>query len=148
MTSLAIYSKDQVDALIAGAGGGGFERVARADYGTLTNKDLLIFIYIEQTPYVLYVDKNDYNASFYINHMKIIPDMKSMVAQIPLGAPANFLSAWSASSTYSLGGTPFKLHDDSGVIKWVIDTDSVPLTYSMSVDPTYLSNNGIIVLAR
>lgn len=147
MSAIQFYSKAQVDALIAGAGGG-FERVARADYGTLTNKDLLIFIYIEQTPYVLYVDKNDYNDSFYINHMKIIPDMKVKVAQIPLGAPANFLPAWGTSSTYSLGGTPYKLNYDSGDIKWVIDTDYVPLTYTMDVDPTYLSNNGIIILAR
>lgn len=141
MTSISIYSKEQVDALIAEAGGGGFERVARADYGTLSGKDLMFVFFIDGYWYVELIPSEYTAVPININHYKITPDGKFNMIQFALGSADNFITNVSGSSTYSFSGNPFKLTDDNGTIKTVLDTDLIPYTNTLYIDPVNNAQN-------
>ena len=142
MTKVNLYTKEQVDALIAGAGGGGFERVPKSEWSMLaqaTDKDILYHIVIKKMDFFVLFDKGAISAGGRDTAMIFVmnPDPGQVLAYtVPISEPITSLATWGAVSGNSttLSATPLKITLNNMSYEWTVDTAQIPFNFTVYLD--------------
>lgn len=143
MTAIDIYTKSQVDALIAGAGGG-LERLSVSNWGQIltgSSGNYLVELCINKQVFFIYTCPDDANTGqvdHKIVYLDTTPSHVIMSYDIPITLSTLIPACQAAGhdAAVNISATPLKAVINNTDVEWTIDSSLIPYNFAVTIDPT------------